>query len=406
MLKKTISAALALSLVLGGATALPEGFLAQSGITASAEETQTFGDFEYFISDDDKTVELTKYNGTAASLDIPSSINGKTVTVIGDSAFHECKRLKSVTIPSTVTTIRWFAFEDCISLETVKMANSVTKLDKDAFRGCISLKNVTLSNAINTLEDETFMDCTGLTSITIPEGITEINTQAFAYCRALKKIVIPKSVVRIESDNVFVEDSLLVIHGYKGSAAIIFAKENNLEYQLIDAASIAKAKVGTIKAQTYTGSAIRPEPTVKLNGKTLKNGTDYTLSYKNNKKVGTATVTIKGKRDYTGTVTATFKINPKATSVKKVTSPKTKQLKVTYKKVSGVTGYQVTYSTSKKFTKKTTKTATVKGVSKTSKTIKKLKKGKTYYVKVRAYKTVSGKKYYSKYTAVKRVKVK
>ena len=165
----------------------------------------------------------------------------------------------------------------------------------------------------------------------------------------------------------------------------------------------------------YSGKEIKPGITITYNGKTLKKGTDYTVTYKNNKKIGTASVIIRGKgqmseegvfEGFIGITTKTFKINPKATSIKKVTSPKTKQLKVTYKKVAGVTGYQVTYSTSKKFTKKTTKTATVKGVSKTSKTIKKLKKGKKYYVKVRAYKTVSGKKYYSKDTAVKRVKVK
>ncbi len=170
--------------------------------------------------------------------------------------------------------------------------------------------------------------------------------------------------------------------------------------------SVAKAKVTGLSAKTYTGKALKPAVTVKLGSTKLKKGTDYTVSYKNNKAVGKATVTIKGKGKYTGTLTKTFKINPKKTKVNKVTSPKTKQLKVTYKKVKGVTGYQVTYSTSKKFTKKTTKTVTAKGAAKTSKLIKSLKKGKTYYVKVRTYKTVKGTKYYSNYTAVKKLKIK
>ena len=169
---------------------------------------------------------------------------------------------------------------------------------------------------------------------------------------------------------------------------------------------ISKCKATLSKTKyTYNGKAKKPGVTVKNGKSTLKKGTDYTVTYKNNKKVGTATVTIKGKGTYTGTVSKTFKINPKKTTVKKVTSPKKKQLKVTYKKVAGVTGYQVTYSTSKKFTKKTTKTVTVKGKATTSKVIKKLKAGKTYYVKVRSYKTVGGKKYYSSYTAVKKVKI-
>jgi hypothetical protein len=167
--------------------------------------------------------------------------------------------------------------------------------------------------------------------------------------------------------------------------------------------SIAKATVSGFSNKTYTGKAITQTPTVKLGGKTLKSGTDYTVSYKNNKAVGTATVTITGKGAYNGTISKTFKICPKNTAVKKLTSPKTKQLKVTYGKVAGVTGYQIAYSTNSKFTAKTTKSANAAG---TSKTISKLTKGKTYYVKVRTYKTVGKTKYYSGYSAVKKIKVK
>ena len=167
--------------------------------------------------------------------------------------------------------------------------------------------------------------------------------------------------------------------------------------------SIAKASVSGLKNKTYTGKVITQTPVVKLGNKTLKSGTDYTVSYKNNKAVGTATVTVTGKGAYTGTVKATFKICPKKTTLKTVKSPKTKQLKATYTKVAGVTGYQITYSTSSKFTKATTKSVNASGVSKT---ISKLTKGKTYYVKVRTYKTVGKTKYYSGYSAVKKVKVK
>lgn len=167
--------------------------------------------------------------------------------------------------------------------------------------------------------------------------------------------------------------------------------------------SIAKATVTGISDRLYTGSAYKPAPTVKLNGKTLKKGTDYTVSYKNNKAIGKATVTITGKGAYNGKVTKTFMIYPKPTTIKSLTSPKTKQIKVVCKKTTGVTGYQISYSTSKKFTKSTTKTV---NVTSTSKTIKSLKKGKTYYVKVRTYKKVGSSRLYSTYTAVKKIKVK
>ena len=77
----------------------------------------------------------------------------------------------------------------------------------------------------------------------------------------------------------------------------------------INPASIAKATVSGLANKTYTGKAITQTPTVKLGTTTLKSGTDYTVTYKNNKNVGTATVTITGKGNYTGTVSKTFKIN-------------------------------------------------------------------------------------------------
>ena len=171
----------------------------------------------------------------------------------------------------------------------------------------------------------------------------------------------------------------------------------------IKAKSVAKAGVTGLASKVYTGKAIKPAVTVKVGGNTLKKGTDYTVSYKNNKKIGKASVTIKGKGNYTGTVTKKFTIKPKASRVLSAKSTKTKKMTVKLRKTANVTGYQITYSTSKKFTKKTTTNVSTK---KLTKTISKLKKGKTYYVKVRTYKTVGKTKYYSSYSKYRKVTVK
>ena len=92
----------------------------------------------------------------------------------------------------------------------------------------------------------------------------------------------------------------------------------------------------------------------------------------------------------------------KLQSVKKAGAGKAK---VTWKKQKGVTGYQVIYSTTKKFTKAKIKYVTVSG-GKSNVTLKKLKKGKTYYVKVRAYKKNGNSKLYGKYSVVKKIKMK
>lgn len=76
----------------------------------------------------------------------------------------------------------------------------------------------------------------------------------------------------------------------------------------IKPASASKFAVAEIAKQKYTGKAVKPSPTVKFGGKKLKRNTDYTVSYKNNKKKGAATVVIKGKGNFTGTKTVKFKI--------------------------------------------------------------------------------------------------
>ena len=158
-------------------------------------------------------------------------------------------------------------------------------------------------------------------------------------------------------------------------------------------------------AYVYTGKAIKPAVTVKDAAGKVIDKANYTVTYSNNKKVGLATVKIVFKGDYTGTKKLTFKINPKATSVSKLTAGK-KQLTVTWKRQKAQTPYyQIQYSTDKNF-KKNVKTVKIKKNATVKKTIKKLKSNKTYYVRVRTYKTVNKKTYYSTWSKAKKVKVK
>lgn len=106
MKKKILSAVLALTLVFGSAAVLGEGYFAESSdISASAaSEEKVSGDYKYKILDDG-TAQITDYTGKAATLTIPSTLGGKTVTSIGSTAFSMCSSLTSVTIPDSVTEI-------------------------------------------------------------------------------------------------------------------------------------------------------------------------------------------------------------------------------------------------------------------------------------------------------------
>ena len=95
---------------------------------------------------------------------------------------------------------------------------------------------------------------------------------------------------------------------------------------------------------------------------------------------------------------------PKLTSIKKLANGK-KSFTVTWAKVSGVKGYQIQYSTDKKF-KNNNKSVTVNKQKTTKTTVKKLKSKKTYFVRVRTYKTVNSKKVYSSWSKVKSIKTK
>ncbi len=157
---------------------------------------------------------------------------------------------------------------------------------------------------------------------------------------------------------------------------------------------------------TYTGKSFKPSVTVKTySGKTLKKDTDYTVKYSKNKAIGTATVTVTFKGNYSGSKKLTFSIKPAKVGSLKLTA-KNDAIALSWKTVKGASGYEIKYSTSKKFTSKTTKTALIKKQSTKKTTLKKLKNKKKYYVKIRAYKTVNGKKIYGAYSSVKNVKTK
>ena len=166
---------------------------------------------------------------------------------------------------------------------------------------------------------------------------------------------------------------------------------------------ITKATVSGISTKAFTGKAITQNVTVKVGNTVLKNGTDYTVSYSNNKKVGKATVKITGKGKYGGVITKTFKINPAKQEIQKLTA-KSKAFFVDWAQKGSATGYEIQYATNSKFTGAKKVAITNKKTDKT--TVSKLSGNKKYYVRVRSYTTVGGTKYYGAWSSVKNVTTK
>ena len=246
-----------------------------------------------------------------------------------------------------------------------------------------------------------------LSRISISKASVTLSTSTYAYDGKAKK---PGVTVKLNgktlkngtdytvsySNNTKVGTAKVTITGkgnYTGSVSKTYSIKNNFK----------KATISGISNKSYTGKNITQSITVKYNGKTLKKGTDYTVSYSNNKKVGTATVKITGKGSYTGTITKTFKINPAKQEIQKLTA-KSKAFFVDWAQKGSATGYEIQYATNSKFT--SAKKVTIKNNKTDKTTVSKLSGKKKYYVRVRSYTTVKGTKYYGAWSSVKNVTTK
>ncbi len=154
---------------------------------------------------------------------------------------------------------------------------------------------------------------------------------------------------------------------------------------------------------TYNAKAKCPIVTVANTEGVVIDPVHYTVTYKNNVKPGKAVakVTFKNGTTYKE---LPFTIIPKKAGKPTLKSAKQKQFTVTVKEDKTVSGYEICYSTSKSFKKSTKVTLGVK--TDVRKTITKVKNDKTYYVRVRGYKTISGKKEYGKWSSTAKIKVK
>ena len=272
------------------------------------------------------------------SVEIPES-----VTNIGEEAFSGCVALKNITIPENVTNIGLKTFYGCSGLTSVKIPENVNGIGKYVFSGCSSLEDVKVAegnarydsrencNAIIETESNTlvvgckntkipgsvvsigskaFYECSGLTNMKIPENVTSIGEGAFENCSSLTSVEIPESVTGIEWSAFEGCSGNLVIYGIPGSYAEEYAKEEYITFKSLGSVeSISNATITLEKdSYIYDGTPKTPAVAVELNGKTLVNDTDYTVSYSNNINAGTAKVTVTGKGNYNGNKSVNFTI--------------------------------------------------------------------------------------------------
>ena len=258
--KKLTSVILAAVMMLGILTIAP--------LTVSAA---TYGDFEYTAYNG--TIAITRYTGSAESVEVPSKINGKIVTAINFRAFEKCLKLKNVVLNNGLETIGFCAFKECINLENVTIPDSVKTIDTGAFARCYKLKKIKIPDSVQSLGQGAFYKCINLTQVNIPNGVKTIPGYVFAQgyadetvaagcfqdCRSIKNIIIPSSVSTIKESafsgctslsSVFIGSGVKELdkRGFYGcdSLAEITVDEKNANYSSLDGVLFNKNKTNVI----------------------------------------------------------------------------------------------------------------------------------------------------------------
>lgn len=380
------------------------------------------------------------------------------VKEIEDSAFSDCTNLSEVVISDGVETIGAFSFFNC-GIKQLIIPNSIKSIHSYAFSYNLLLRDIMLPRTMEQISETAFSDC-------YPENIyysgTKEEWQNQSSYTFLKEgirvhynatdigvadpISIEDAVIEIipavkYSGNPFTPEPRVWVDGveaigwvdveysyknntnagtatvtitgigdYCGSVSTTFtiSKATNAISQtakigrsyFTKSQTIQLAKTAKYEKAKLTYSVSPKNKGIKISASTGK----LTIPAKFSGKI-TVTITSKATANYAAGAKKTVTIYiPTKPTISSVSNSASKTMLVKWKKASLASGYQVQYSTSSKF--KSPKTVTVKKQTTVKATIKKLTKGKTYYVRVRSYYTVSSKKFYSAWSATKKVVIK
>lgn len=370
-------------------------------------------------------VETLKISGTVEKIDTYAFWNNQlkeleipgNVKTIGNSAFQRTQEYIKATINKVVLHeglegIGKKAFYQALTSEckSIDLPTTVKVLDAAAFEGNAKVTLISL------VEDQ--VNAKGDYTKVVPQGKAHEIVLVHKVTFDAGEGKADAETARTDKDGKLAELPAAVRDGYtfegwftaaEGGDAVtaetVFDKDTTVfahwKKNVVSATPNVKLSTSTY---TYNGKVKTPGVKVSVNGTVLTKD-NYSVSYgKGRKNVGKYTVKVTLKNDYAGSKTVSFKINPPKSAVKKLKKGK-KSFTVYVKKQSKQTsGYQVQYSTSKKF--KSPKAKNLTSYKKTTLKVKKLKKHKKYYVRVRTYKKVGKAKYYSSWSSAKSVKTK
>lgn len=282
-MKRLLTLLLAITITCAGLYLMPTVLSFFSTNEKKAEGTEL--DYRHTTLEDG-TLKIISYSGNEKVFEIPSELNGRTVSTLGEFAFYYNVPTREVTIPDTivsldanpflrcekltkisvspshptltvvegalvekaenmvvsypralvpavipegVASIGNFAYSNCTSITEITVPNSVTSIGNGAFYYCTALTDVSIPASVTSIGYEAFMECTLLDKINIPDSVTSIGRRAFYRCKALTELTIPDSVTSIGRD-AFLACYALTLSVGEGSYAEQYAIENKIPY--------------------------------------------------------------------------------------------------------------------------------------------------------------------------------
>lgn len=382
----------------------------------------------------------------------------KKVTTINAEAFKNCTSLQSVTIPDRVNTIYQEAFSGCRSLSTVTVPKYVTSIGENIFANCpnTTIKGYKNSYASAYFEgDSRFVllddgsggntggggaaggggaigGAGGAGAVTPPKEDTTISVKNCTVSTIGDQILVAGSVepeVTVSDGNKLLEDGVdymvyyrknnkigeanAVIVGlgnYSGTKTVKFTVlPNNIDWKKCSTSTSA-VRLNWEKVFGAEGYKIYRWNTGTNQWDSIADVKKLTSYRDGSRTVGctyqyavTAYATANGKTYESTLQTITTATRPKQAAIRKITANSKKKVTLTWKKIDGATGYQIYRSTEKNGTYTRVKTLSENTLKYTDKN---LKSGKTYYYKIRAYRTVEDTRFYGAFSTARAITVK
>ncbi len=174
-----------------------------------------------YVKNSDGTIRITSYTGKRRYVTVPSEIEGGAVTEIGESAFADNRRARSIELPASLQNIRTRAFANCTLIRSIDIPDSVSEIGEEAFVGCVRLSSANISDGSNLriVGSKAFSQA-GISEFNIPASLISLGDRVFYGSTALRKIRVAdgNSVYMVKNSALYNSDGTSLIYYPSGLA--------------------------------------------------------------------------------------------------------------------------------------------------------------------------------------------